>query len=181
MRSLRVIVKKILGKDCTYQEKLKNNGFKYGKNFNMEGGCIIDDAHCWLIECGDNVTLAPRVHILAHDASTKKFLGYTRIGKVKIGDNVFIGAGSIVLPGVEIGNNVIVGAGAVVTKDIPSNSVAAGVPAKVIKDINSFLDTEKRNIENGICYDERYKLGAVTDEMKEQMKRDLKETIGYII
>lgn len=63
------------------------------------GEVIIDPGHCWLIELGDDVTLAPRVHSLAHDASTKRELGYTRIAKVKIGSNVFIGAGSIVLSG----------------------------------------------------------------------------------
>ena len=99
-------------------DQLKQNGFKYGENFDTQYGVIIDPGHCWLIEIGNNVTLAPRVHILAHDASMKKFLGYTKIAPVKIGNNVFIGAGSIILPGVTIGDNVIVGAGSVVTKDL---------------------------------------------------------------
>lgn len=53
-------------------EKLIKMGLKVGENFNRQSGCIIDYAHCWLISIGNNVTLAPRVHILAHDASTKK-------------------------------------------------------------------------------------------------------------
>ena len=52
----------------------------------MMGECIIDPGHCWLISVGDRVTLAPRVHILAHDASLKETLGYTKIGRVKIGN-----------------------------------------------------------------------------------------------
>ncbi|WP_253200562.1 DapH/DapD/GlmU-related protein [Clostridium sp. CF012] len=99
-------------------EQLIKMGLKVGKNFNRLGGCIIDDSHCWLITIGDNVTLAPRVHILAHDASTKMYLDVTKIGLVDIGNNVFIGAGSIILPNVKIGNNVIIGAGSIVTKDI---------------------------------------------------------------
>ncbi len=54
------------------------------------------------------------------------------IGTIEIGDNVFIGARSIILYNVKIGNNCIIGAGSIVTKDIPDNSVAVGVPAKVI-------------------------------------------------
>ena len=87
---------------------LQENGLILGNNCNIMDGCIIDPGHCWLIEIGNNVTLAPRVHILAHDASTKRELGYTIIGKVKIGDNVFIGAGSVILPNVKIGNNVVI-------------------------------------------------------------------------
>ena len=109
-------------------ERLIERGLKVGKNFNRLGGTIIDDSHCWLITIGDNVTMAPRVHVLAHDASTKNTLGYSRIGLVNIGNNVFIGAESIILPGVTIGDNVVIGAGSVVTKDIMSNSVATGNP-----------------------------------------------------
>ena len=57
--------------------KFKARGLRVGSNFNMLGGCIIDHSHCCLITIGDNVTFAPRVHVLAHDASTKHALGYT--------------------------------------------------------------------------------------------------------
>jgi maltose O-acetyltransferase len=81
-------------------------GLTVGENFSRQEKTLIDQSHCWLITIGDDVTLAPRAHILAHDASTKKALGYTRIGVVNIGNNVFIGASSTILPGVNIGNNV---------------------------------------------------------------------------
>ena len=61
--------------------------------------------------------------VLAHDGSTKKILGYSKVGNVVIGNNVFVGYGSIILPNVRIGNNVIVGAGTIVSKDIPDNVV----------------------------------------------------------
>lgn len=115
-----------------------------GENVFINFGCVIDESFCWLVSIGNNVTLAPNVHILAHDASTKKTLGYTKIGKVHIGNNVFIGAGTIVLPGVTIGDNVVVGAGSVVSKDIPEDSVAVGNPAHVICTSSEYISKNKR-------------------------------------
>ena len=91
-------------------EKLISMGMRVGKNFKRMTGTILDPGYCWLIQIGDNVTLAPRVHVLCHDASTKQFLGYTKIGCVTIGNDVFIGAESVILPGVSIGNRVVIGA-----------------------------------------------------------------------
>lgn len=104
---------------------------------------IIDPSHCYHITIGDNVILAPRVHILAHDSSFGLYTGKTRAANVMIGNDVFVGAGSIILPGVHIGSRVIIGAGSIVTKDIPANSVAAGNPARVICDIDAYLEKEK--------------------------------------
>lgn len=101
---------------------------------------IIDPGHCWLITIGDNVTLAPRVH-----ASTKLYLGYTKIGCVEIGNNVFIGTGSIILPNVKISDNVIVGAGSVVTKNLTSG-VYAGNPCTLISSYESYMDRQKDKI-----------------------------------
>jgi maltose O-acetyltransferase len=131
-------------------ERLKKLGLKIGTNVTFETGCKIDPSHCWHVEIGNDVTFAPKVHILAHDSSTHQFFNYTRVANVKIGNNVFVGLGTIILAGVNIGNNVIIGAGSVVNKDIPDNSVAAGVPAKVICSLNEYLDKEqkKQNAEN---------------------------------
>lgn len=123
--------------------KLYKRGLKTGKHFNRMGGVIIDPSHCNHITIGDNVTLAPKVHILAHDASTYLFFGKTRASDVRIGNNVFIGASSIILPGVTIGNRVIIGAGSIVTKDIPDNSVAVGNPARIIYSVDEYLEKEK--------------------------------------
>ncbi|MGB4256363.1 MAG: DapH/DapD/GlmU-related protein [Phycisphaerae bacterium] len=60
------------------------------------------------------------------------------LAPIRVGNNVFIGYGAIILAGVTIGDNVVIGAGAVVTKDIPSNSVAAGVPPRVIKSLDEY-------------------------------------------
>lgn len=139
-------------------KKLVRRGLTIGKNFTRMGGVIIDPSHCWHITIGDNVVLAPRVHILAHDASTKVFLGYTRVANTKIGNNVFIGAGSIVLPGVSIGDNVIIGAGSIVSNDIPDNSVAVGNPARVIKPINDFLEENRRKMRPDAVFGKQYTL-----------------------
>ena len=127
-------------------EKLVHRGLTVGKNFTRMGGVIIDPSHCWHVFIGDNVILAPRVHILAHDASTKLFLGYSRVANTTIGNNVFVGAGSIVLPGVSIGNNVVIGAGSVVAKDIPDDSVAVGNPARVVKPLSEFMEENKQKM-----------------------------------
>ena len=120
-----------------FVDRMRAMGMRIGQRtiFFDPASCTLDVSRPWLIEIGDNVTMAPRVHILAHDASTKKALGYSRIGLVNIGSNVFIGAESVVLPGVTIGDNVVIGAGSVVTKDIPSNVVAVGNPCKVMREV----------------------------------------------
>lgn len=156
MKIIRRLLSRLRGEQDL--EKLKKRGFVVGKNFTRMGGVIIDPAHCWHVSIGNNVTLAPRVHILAHDASTKIFLDYTRVANTKIGDNVFIGAGTIVLPGVTVGSNVVIGAGSIVSKDIPDNSVAIGCPARVIKTIDDYLAEEKGNMREETMFDESYTL-----------------------
>lgn len=112
--------------------EMKKRGLVAGRDFRLHQGVRLDWSHCHHITIGDNVTMAPDVHVLAHDASTRKHLGYTRIGKVDIGDRVFIGDSSIILTGVRIGNNVVIGSGSVVAQDIPTDSVAYGNPARVV-------------------------------------------------
>lgn len=163
-------------------ERLVDMGLRVGKNFHRLHGTILDPSHCWLITIGDNVTMAPRVHILAHDASTCHHLGYARIGRVDIGDNVFIGADTVVLPGVKIGNNSVIGANSTITKDIPENVVAAGNPAKVICSIDEYVARNKSRMENGHIYNEDYTLrGNITKEKKEQQRQHLKNGYGFII
>ena len=163
-------------------EKLVKMGMKVGSGFQRLHGTILDPGHCWLIEIGDNVTMAPRVHVLCHDASTKNTLGYTKIGRVIIGNNVFVGADTVILPGVTIGNNVIIGANSTVTHDIPDNTVAAGSPAKVICSFEDYIKKEKIRMDESACYGVEYTLrGNITDELKQKQKEELKGRIGYIV
>ena len=162
-------------------EKLCKMGMKVGKNFNRLHGVILDPGHCWLIEIGDNVTIAPRVHVLCHDASTKQFLNYTKIGRVTIGNNVFVGAETVILPGVTVGDNVIIGANSTVTRDIPSGSVAAGSPARVICTLEEYLSKEKKRMETSPVFGEEYTLRAdVSIEKRLEQKNMLEGKIGYI-
>ncbi len=162
-------------------ERLISMGMTVGENFKRLNGVILDPGHCWLIEIGDNVTMAPRVHILCHDASTKQFLNYTKIGRVTIGSNVFIGAESVVLPGVTIGDNVIIGANSTVTHDIPANCVAAGSPARVICTLEEYLSKERSRMETAPCYGEEYTLRQnISMEKRMEQKIALTGQIGYI-
>lgn len=179
MGKIKELIYRIRGEYTT--ENLVSMGMKVGRNFGRLNGVILDPSHCWLIEIGDDVTLAPRVHILCHDASTKTFLNYTKIGRVTIGNRVFIGAESVVLPGVTIGDDVIIGANSTVTHDIPSNSVAVGSPARVMCTLDEYVNKEKNRMGSSPIYDESYTLrNNVSMDMRMKQKDELKDMIGYI-
>src|SRR5713101_165031 len=74
-----------------YLEGLIRQGLKLGSNVQFAADIFLDPSHCFLISIGSNVTFAPNVRIIAHDASTKQFLDFTRIGCVRILDDCFIG------------------------------------------------------------------------------------------
>lgn len=99
-----------------------------------------------LIKLHDNVWIASNVTFVTHDVSHFMLRGISRdydvtekVGPIEIGSNVFIGTGVTIMYDVKIGNNVIVAAGSVITRDIPDNSVVAGVPARVIGSFEDFL------------------------------------------
>ena len=125
----------------TKVEQCRARGVKIGANVDLVNA-EIDYCFGHLISIGDNVTITNSV-VLAHDASTKKELGYSKIGCVEIGSNVFIGYGCIILPGVKIGNKVVVGAGTVVSKDIPDNTVVVGNPYKIITSYDEYMEKNK--------------------------------------
>lgn len=179
MRLIKEFIYRLRGDFTT--EKLISMGMKVGKNFNRLHGVILDPGHCWLIEIGDNVTMAPNVHVLCHDASTKAFLNYTKIGRVTIGDNVFVGAESVIMPGVTIGSNVVIGANSTVTHDVPDNTVVAGAPAKQICSLEEYLRKERERMKTAPCYGEEYTLRRnVFMEKRMEQKEALEGKIGYI-
>jgi maltose O-acetyltransferase len=86
-----------------------------------------------------------------------------------------------VLPNVNIGNNVIIGAGSVVTNDIPNNSLAVGNPARVIGNTQEYINKQKELMDNTVVYDESWTLGGqIANDQKEQMKIELKDRMGFV-
>jgi acetyltransferase-like isoleucine patch superfamily enzyme len=98
----------------------------------------------YLIKLGDHVTVTAGVHFVTHDGGVwvfrREFPDLDVFGRIEVGNNVFIGIGSIILPGVRIGDDCVIGAGSVVKHDIPSRTVAAGVPARPIRTLAEYRD-----------------------------------------
>lgn len=108
-----------------------------GDKLFLNYGCVILD--CNVVEIGENVLCAPYVQICTsyHPVEPEiRLSGKELAAPVKIGNNVWIGAGAIVCPGVTIGDGTTIGAGSVVVKDIPANVVAAGNPCRIIRHLS---------------------------------------------
>ncbi len=163
-----------------YIEKLKKRGLKLGVNVQFAADIFLDPSHCFLISIGNNVTFAPKVRVIAHDASTKQFLDCTRIGLVRILDDCFLGDSAIVLPGVTIGPRSIVGTGSIVTKDVPANSVAVGCPARAICTVDEYLSRMKKEAAEHGVFGQDYWVENLTEERREQMLRALSSGLGFI-
>lgn len=167
-------------KSESYLNGLIKNGLIIGANTSILEPFFFDPQHCFLISIGNNCTLAPNVRLIAHDASTKQYLGYTRIGKIKIHDNCFIGDSVIVLPNVSIGPNTIIGAGSVVNKNIPENVVAVGNPAKVICSLDDYKSKIKRVAKEKGVFGSEYLLNDITDARMKEMLSKLESGEGFI-
>lgn len=145
--SLKRIISKIKAK-CLHKFRPLKYAQCVGVNFPFEGVYLYGDINWgtepWIITLGNNVHITAGVKFITHDGGTllyRHLIPDLEITKpITIGNDVYIGNNVILLPGVTVGNNVIIGAGAVVSKDIPDNSVAAGVPAKVIKTAGEYFE-----------------------------------------
>ncbi|WP_166376192.1 acyltransferase [Pseudoalteromonas sp. Z9A4] len=128
---------------------LRKLGGKVGNNCRFIGE-ISFGSEPYLIKIGDNVSITSS-HFVNHDGGVwvfrRDFPEIDVIKPINIGDNVFIGSHCIIMPGVTIGSNVVVGAGSIITKDLDSDGVYAGVPAKYIK---SLADYKKSSLENNL-------------------------------
>jgi maltose O-acetyltransferase len=162
-------------------EDLVARGLTLGKNVTIEYAASIDDEYPYLIRIGDNCSISNHARLLAHDATAFKFTGgHTRLGKVDIKDNCFIGERAIILPGVTIGPNVLVAAGSFVNRDIPPNSCVAGVPARVYAKFDDFVERHKRQIEERDVF-EYSDLGLNSDEqLKERVGQAVQDGDAYV-
>ncbi|NOR69587.1 MAG: acyltransferase [Methylomarinum sp.] len=122
--------------------EMKGEVMIYGSSYKMFS------AEPYLVTLGDNVFISVDARFICHDGSTlpfrKEIPDLELADEIIVGDNVFIGMGAFILAGITIGSNCVVGAGSVVTKDIPDNSIYAGVPAKFLKKTDEFLSEAKR-------------------------------------
>lgn len=141
-------LKTIKANNEQYINLLRKKGVSIGK------GCVIDKTAIfgtepYLITVGNNVRITHGVKFITHDGSlwTLRKNGLLEdadyFGKIKIGENSNIGWDATILPNVTIGKNCIVGCGAIVTKDVPDNSVVAGIPAKVIESVSEYYEKRK--------------------------------------
>ncbi|KGE19328.1 acyltransferase [Paenibacillus wynnii] len=162
-------------------EDYLNMGMVVGNNPSIQPGVVFDYSHCWLIEIGNNVTIAPEAYLLAHDASSKRLIGFTRIGRVVVEDDVFIGARAIIMPNVTLGKGCIVAAGSVVTKSVTAGDVVAGNPAKVISRVETYINKCQDQLVESRKYDHSYTIrGNISSESKKQMVEELQNNNGFI-
>ena len=171
-------------------KQIKHFLYKYSirdrRNYYMKLGCKIGEntrftgpstfgSEPYLIEIGNDCLIAGCT-FHTHDGGVKVlnslnyFQGKTmdKMGRIKVGNNCFLGLGSTIMGGVIIGDNCIIGAGSIVTKNVPSNSVVAGVPAKVICTIDDYY---KNNVEKGDLYNTT---GLSRDEKKKFLIENVK-------
>ena len=139
-----------------YLGLLRSRGLQLAADASIEDGFFLDPSHCYLISIGSRVTFAPNVRLIAHDASTKRLLGASRLGRIVIEDGCFLGDSVVVLPGVTIGRSSIIGAGSVVTRSIPPGSVAVGNPAKVLFSVEEYAARQRALMAEGRRFSEEY-------------------------
>lgn len=130
-----------IGEGCYIEPPLHSNfgggHVHFGKNIYANFGLtLVDDTHIYVGDCtmfGPNVVVATAGHPILPELREQ---GYQYNMPVHIGRNCWIGAGVIIVPGITIGDNVVIGAGSIVTRDIPDNVVAVGNPCKVLREVN---------------------------------------------
>lgn len=169
-KKIFLLVLSYLSKDLFLKKiGVKTNGkvFLYGNHYKTFG------SEPWLIELGDNVHITSEVLFLTHDGGTliyrNKIPDLEITKPIIVGNNVYFGNRVIILPGVRIGDNVVIGAGSIVTKNVPDNSVVAGIPAKIIKSGDAYLEKLKN---------ESLKLGHLKGKEKDEALRRHYKIIG---
>ncbi len=182
IKTIKIFIKKIIHKNTysskAYTDYLRKKGCKIGEYthfFDPQHTSIdVDNAH--FITIGNNCKITSGVIILAHDYSYSVLrpIYHTipkKAGETIIGDNCFIGRNSIILMGTKIGNNVIIGAGSVVSGKIQDNEVWAGNPARFICTLDEYYHKCEKNFEKGArltvqAYNERFDRDPTVQELQ---------------
>lgn len=175
----RVINYIIFKRDRLRIKNLMKRGLKVGRNVYIFENVEFDHGYPYLIEIGDNCRISKNVLILAHDATTFRDLGITRIAPVRILEGTFIGHGAIILPGVTIGPRALIAAGSVVNRSIPEGKAAAGNPARPYGDYSDILQRHREGAtEENIFEIEDFEKGVVSPEEV----RDIvaKHSVGFV-
>ena len=124
------------------------DGLRIGKQVTVMGG-VNFGSEPYLIKLGDSVRISSDVRFITHDGGTHAFRDrpeykdVVKYGKIEVGEGSFIGAGVTILPGVTIGHHAVIGAGSLVNRDIPSETVWAGIPARQICTLSEYADRAK--------------------------------------
>jgi maltose O-acetyltransferase len=156
-------------------------GLRVGERCELQQPFELDPSHCWLVEIGDDVTFAPDVHVIVHDASAKRCVGHTRLAPVRVGSRVFVGARTTILPGVAIGDDVLIGAGSVVSRDIPPGTVAAGNPARALGSLESYFARTRERFASAPHFERAWTVGGgITAAMKAEMAVRIGDGEGFV-
>lgn len=107
-----------------------------------------------------------RITFITHDGGVSvvnrlKNTKYDKVGRIKIGSNIFLGMNCTIMPNVEIGNNVIIGIGSIVTKNVPDNEISVEIPAKRICTIDEFIQKNEKNFHNTLGMDAKKKRNII--------------------
>lgn len=146
-----LVLRLFLGK----RRYLRYIGVRFGACVDVFTSPLNFGSEPWLVKIGDNVTISADVLFVTHDGATRLFrkkhpsanmIFGNKYAPINIGNNVFVGARSIIMPGVTIGDNVVIGSGSVVTKSIPDGLVVAGVPARTLYSIDEYEDKCMANL-----------------------------------
>jgi acetyltransferase-like isoleucine patch superfamily enzyme len=160
------IVTNLIGEHVRFKIYEKLLGVKFGKGVRITGK-VSFGSEPFLIKIGDDVTITQGVTFHNHDGGVavlrKKYPKIDLIKPISVGNNVFIGSGVTIMPGVKIGNNVVIAASCVVTKDVPDNVVFGGVPGRIIKTIEEY---EQKVLPETIVLKNRHDLNKRREEIQ---------------